>query len=301
MHRFRWFNGQDRWQRDIDAYVDGELAADDLARFESHIMDCAACTALVGEASALKRMVSSELAQHPAPRSFRLTPAMLAESKPVDAPAQMPWWPKAAQAVGGVALAAFAVLVVVDLSGPTSSGDFDTTRASSDGAAESESMELDTAEAPAASPQPGGGSADDVSEDAPPREGAAAPVAGNEKDPEGDDDDTSMQSAADESERPTDAGAVAADETSSQDLEDANGDGGMADEEPAADQDEAAFADEGRSMGEAGGGSPASGLEQAVRSDDSGFDGLLAAQVIAGIVAAGAGVTYIASRRRNQE
>ncbi len=112
----RWFNRHARWERDIDAYVDAELPEPQRALFASHLAGCDICGELVAEASALKRMLSEELTEQPVPRSFRLTPAMLADAAPVVQPAPTPWWPRAAQAVGGLAVAAFAFLLVVDLS-----------------------------------------------------------------------------------------------------------------------------------------------------------------------------------------
>ena len=80
----------------------------------------ARCAKLVS----LKQMLATEVRPLEAPRSFRLTPELLGEAEPA-APATggLPWMPRAAQAIGGVAVAMFAVFAVVDLAGTESRDD----------------------------------------------------------------------------------------------------------------------------------------------------------------------------------
>ena len=114
---FRLFQRHARWESNVDAYVDVELSAQERSKFERHTRTCPSCSARVREASALRRMLKEELTIHPVPRSFRITSAMLAESPAQVLPAPALWWPRLAQGVGGLAVAAFALLLVVDLNG----------------------------------------------------------------------------------------------------------------------------------------------------------------------------------------
>ena len=59
------------------AYTDGELRGGELRRFEAHLAACARCKDAVDAGRALKLHVS-QMPEVPAPRSFRLTPQMVA-------------------------------------------------------------------------------------------------------------------------------------------------------------------------------------------------------------------------------
>jgi hypothetical protein len=103
-----------RWHEKVDAYVDGALEPRELHRFEAHLAGCTRCTETVGGHRALKQMAAA-LPQVPAPRSFRITPAMLAERQP--APTRAPTLAgRLAFATAGLALVALGGLVAADLS-----------------------------------------------------------------------------------------------------------------------------------------------------------------------------------------
>ncbi len=77
---FSWpFRRHSRWQKQLDAYVDGELRADAVAAFEGHLKACDRCEPEVVARRELKRMAAT-LPQLPVPRSFRITPGMLVEA-----------------------------------------------------------------------------------------------------------------------------------------------------------------------------------------------------------------------------
>ncbi|GAB4337733.1 MAG: hypothetical protein Kow0010_25940 [Dehalococcoidia bacterium] len=123
------FRPHRRWRGMVDAYADGELDADDVRRFEAHLGGCHACRAQVDAARAIRSFLADAPVES-APRSFRVTPAMLqAEGR---APAHAAGgargafaFMRASQALAGVAVLAFAFLVVVDLSGSTTGDDDD--------------------------------------------------------------------------------------------------------------------------------------------------------------------------------
>ncbi len=69
--------GHDRWRERASAFADGELGARDRERFAAHLGRCAECAAFVDDLRLLKAAVAS-LPTAEAPRSFRLTPAMVA-------------------------------------------------------------------------------------------------------------------------------------------------------------------------------------------------------------------------------
>ncbi len=71
------FPGHGRWRERASAFADGELRARDRERFAAHVSRCAECAAFVDDLRLLKNAVSS-LPRAEAPRSFRLTPEMVA-------------------------------------------------------------------------------------------------------------------------------------------------------------------------------------------------------------------------------
>jgi hypothetical protein len=116
MNTLRFFRTHRWWQAQCDAFSDGELRPAHALRFESHLGACAECQRAVAGALALKAAFKS-LPEREAPRSFRLTPAMVAVSRL--SPAPTPHHPgptmRVMQFGAGLAAAALAVVVVVDL------------------------------------------------------------------------------------------------------------------------------------------------------------------------------------------
>lgn len=144
----RWFGrawGHDRWAGNVAAHVDGELAAGEALRFEAHLEGCSACRAAVTEEQALKRLLSGNLGQVPAPRSFAITAAMLERAgRPARGTAGAGVLAmRLAQGVAAVALIGLVSLVVVDRSTNQSGGDSTTAAPMSaeSGAAESRAPE----------------------------------------------------------------------------------------------------------------------------------------------------------------
>lgn len=66
-----------RWSGRLHAYIDGELHADAIERFKEHLAECAECAYAVADARNLKQLLHA-LPEIPAPRSFKLTAAMVA-------------------------------------------------------------------------------------------------------------------------------------------------------------------------------------------------------------------------------
>jgi hypothetical protein len=115
LNRFRR-NRHERWQNDLDAYVDGELPAPGALRFEQHLAACDACAALLDLTRGTKAAIVSLPALR-APRSFALTEAMLTATPAPPPPRRAPGMTyRLAQATAFAALAGFATLVVVDVS-----------------------------------------------------------------------------------------------------------------------------------------------------------------------------------------
>lgn len=98
----------------LDAYVDGELSPGELARFESHLATCTGCRAETEQARSVKRTLSG-LPAASVPRSFQITPAMVAETKPA-APRQAAAGRLVlARAAAALSLGAFAIAATVSL------------------------------------------------------------------------------------------------------------------------------------------------------------------------------------------
>jgi len=117
----RVFHRHARWVQLADAYIDGELAPGELARFEKHLAGCDRCQAAVDAARSTKTLLAAAppLA---APRSFALTPQMVGGA--VNAPTRVrPVALRLAQAATALAVVAFATVVTLDVtSGGGSSG-----------------------------------------------------------------------------------------------------------------------------------------------------------------------------------
>lgn len=133
--RLGLFRPHARLRSQVDAYLDGELAASEAPRFESHLAGCAACSAAVARGRELKVLLASAPAVQ-APRSFRLTPEMLGEPARAPSPARPRQFAvRFAQASAGLAAAALVAVAVVDLTGGDSPANRETMLAS--GATES--------------------------------------------------------------------------------------------------------------------------------------------------------------------
>lgn len=104
-----------RWQEAASAYVDHELGDGALRRFESHLGGCPDCRKQVEGLRQAKALIAG-LPEVAAPRSFRLTPAMLAEAAPEPLNAAPSWGFRGAALVAGVAAVALISVVAIDLS-----------------------------------------------------------------------------------------------------------------------------------------------------------------------------------------
>ena len=103
------FNRHERLRKNLSAYVDGELSPREIASLESHLSGCDACRAELEDLRAGKAVLSA-LPSVEAPRSFALTPEMVAGPQPAPQRAPSPALNTGLRlAAGGLALA----LVVV--------------------------------------------------------------------------------------------------------------------------------------------------------------------------------------------
>jgi anti-sigma factor RsiW len=105
-----------RWYREVDAYVDSELSPRMLAGFEAHLHACRRCASAVDARASLKRAFGS-MPQLVAPRSFRLSPDMVAGPM-LPTPASQPSARLASRlslTLAGLAVVGFASTLVVDL------------------------------------------------------------------------------------------------------------------------------------------------------------------------------------------
>ncbi len=85
MIRIPFLRKHNTYREMADAYLDGELRPGDLAKFEAHSATCEECGAMVAAGRVLKQAVTA-IPEVAAPRSFRITPAMLAERTPAPKP-----------------------------------------------------------------------------------------------------------------------------------------------------------------------------------------------------------------------
>ena len=111
----RVFHRHSRWLQLADAYIDGELAPSEVARFEEHLAGCVRCQSAVEAARATKTLLASAPALN-APRPFALTPEMAVRPGPASAPAR-PVALRLAQAATAIAVVAFATILTIDLTG----------------------------------------------------------------------------------------------------------------------------------------------------------------------------------------
>lgn len=103
------------WETQLDAFVDGELDAAAQARLEAHLASCHRCSRQVEVTRSLKSTLAS-LPELPAPRSFHLTPEMVAGARvtvsPPPRPSRVPLL--VAQVATGLAVAGFGAVFAFD-------------------------------------------------------------------------------------------------------------------------------------------------------------------------------------------
>ena len=162
----RWpFRPHRRWELEATAFVDGELPAPTVARFEIHMSDCPSCRARVSELREVKALVAG-LPEASAPRSFAITPAMLGAPVPRPVvPATPRWAFRGAQLAAGAAFVALFAVVAFDL------------LATSGGSSQSASTAAPVAGAEAPESRAAAGSAQD-SAGSPASKGVASPSSG---------------------------------------------------------------------------------------------------------------------------
>src|SRR5207249_371654 len=102
----RFLRAHARWREQLDGYADDELEASDSAALERHLESCSACRLRLEQTRSLKVALAA-LPQVATPRSFRLTPGMVAVPVHLATrPAQGAF--RVAQFATGLALAALA-------------------------------------------------------------------------------------------------------------------------------------------------------------------------------------------------
>jgi anti-sigma factor RsiW len=124
----RFLRPHAHWREQLDAYADGELGAAETSRFEAHLPGCPDCGARLEQTRALKSMLA-EVPQVPAPRSFRLTPGMVAAPVRPAPPRPAPGAFRVARFATAFAIVALVAVVVVDL-GRSSTGNSSNSAAS---------------------------------------------------------------------------------------------------------------------------------------------------------------------------
>jgi hypothetical protein len=212
-----------RWSAMATAYGDGSLEESERPRFERHLGGCSRCATQISDERALRTALRS-LPDLAAPRSFRLTPAMLVAAEPASRPSRaLAWANTGAKLTAGIAAAALAVVMVVDF-GPTLSGSDDDDSEAASGAAES-TIAMSAIESPSADADSARPAAEATTEpsplpfDAEDADGSSAGGSGNESDSspaegpaapgdEGTEDDADTQRQAETGEDGTGAAAA---------------------------------------------------------------------------------------------
>lgn len=110
----RVFRRHGRWADSANAYIDDELSPCELARFERHLRGCGRCKTAVAAARETKALLAAMPAVR-APRSFALTPAMLAEPVVRQPVRGQPIALRLAQAATAIAVVGLATVVSIDL------------------------------------------------------------------------------------------------------------------------------------------------------------------------------------------
>lgn len=113
------FDRHRKFRNKLSAYIDGELSNDAVRSLDAHLESCDTCRLELDEMRATVDALRS-IPEVEAPRSFRLTPAMVAERRPV------PSWNPSPGLMNGMRMAtagltmAFAVVLFADLGGSDS-------------------------------------------------------------------------------------------------------------------------------------------------------------------------------------
>jgi hypothetical protein len=144
----RFLRPHARWHEQLDAYIDGELPASAVPAFEAHSAGCAGCRARLETTMSLKAELAN-IPQVPAPRSFRLTTAMVgAPARPVAAGTSWGAF-RVAQFATGFAVMALVAVVVIDLSSSSNDDSGGAASAARDEAPASAALQSADAAAPA--------------------------------------------------------------------------------------------------------------------------------------------------------
>lgn len=117
-----FFRRHARYRELVDAWADAELAPAEAARMDAHLAGCAECRAAVDSARVMKASVAA-LPELAVPRSFRLTPAMVATQRSVPAKAATPGFLMVARVGAAASVAAFAIVATLNFSGTGDTGD----------------------------------------------------------------------------------------------------------------------------------------------------------------------------------
>jgi hypothetical protein len=118
MLRIPFLRTHSRYREMADAFIDGELRERDLARFEAHSAACAECMALLATGRTLKQSLR-QVPEVQAPRSFRITPALLQQAAPKPAPMRATPVLMVARIGAAASVAAFAVVGTLQFSSTT--------------------------------------------------------------------------------------------------------------------------------------------------------------------------------------
>lgn len=116
MRMIPFLRSHSRFTRELDAFVDGELAPREAAAFETHLARCQQCRAAVAVARALKAEIGA-LPEQPAPRSFALTPELVARG-PARQPAMRtsaPLYLNLARGAAAISVVAFVAVFTASL------------------------------------------------------------------------------------------------------------------------------------------------------------------------------------------
>ena len=178
--RIPWpFRRNRRWVRQVDAYVDDRLTPVERELFEERVAESDDVRQALDDTWALKQRLR-QMPQHPAPRSFQLTPEMVEKPALRPVPRGSIVTLRLAQGTAAAALAAFAVTGAIHLG--TAGGEDPAT-----GPQPGADLAEDSADAPAEDAEPGAGP---MAESAADDESRAADADGAEEQPAAETADT---------------------------------------------------------------------------------------------------------------
>lgn len=121
MARIPFLRTHSRYREMADAYLDGELRSGDVSKFEAHANDCAECSTMLAAGKVLKASMGA-IPMAAAPRSFRITPALLQERVPAPAPVRTTPVLMVARFGAAASVAAFAVVGTLQFSSNSDDG-----------------------------------------------------------------------------------------------------------------------------------------------------------------------------------